>query len=357
MLFDLSRAVLTQLDPERAHELTLAALERGIHPKLKHTTSPALETDLFGARLPNPVGVAAGFDKDARVPDALLNIGFGFAEVGTLTPQPQAGNQKPRVFRLKPDRAIINRNGFNNGGHAAAKARLAERDRVGCVGVNLGANKTSTDRVADYVAGVTTFYDDASYFMVNVSSPNTPGLRDLQAPDAIGTLLDAVTAARDARADRSGRRVPIAVKLAPDIADDDLAPILDVLLGGGADAVAISNTTITRPASLSSDAAVIAETGGLSGAPLFERSTAVLARAYAHVGSQMALIGIGGIQTGQSAVDKIRAGATAIQLYTGLVYGGPEVLANITDALERAVRAEGVASVGDLVGTSYRDWL
>ncbi|MEO1720529.1 MAG: quinone-dependent dihydroorotate dehydrogenase [Pseudomonadota bacterium] len=357
MLYDVSRAVLFRMDPERAHDITLSALERGVYPRGKPKRAPALETRILDCVLPNPIGVAAGFDKDARVPDALLGMGFGFAEVGTLTPRPQAGNAKPRVFRLIQDNAIINRNGFNNAGHDVALARLSARQRSGCVGVNLGANKDSKDRIADYVQGVETFYDHASYFMINVSSPNTPGLRDLQAPDAIGALFDAVNDTRDRLADRKGRRVSIAVKLAPDLADADIRPIIDALLARNVGAIAISNTTIARPDGLKSEHKLIDEVGGLSGDPLFDRSTAVLAQVYAHVGRSVPLIGIGGIRTGASAIAKIKAGATAIQIYTGLVFGGHEVLSNIEDAFSRAVNEAGVNRLADLIGRAHSDWL
>ncbi len=356
--FAWSQPILQRLDPERAHALTLAALEKGFGGKAPGPDEPLLKTSLFGRDLTNPIGIAAGFDKDARVPDSLMAMGFGFAEVGTLTPKPQDGNPKPRVFRLRADRAIINRLGFNNGGHDDAYARLkAREDKPGLVGVNLGANKDSADSVADYVVGVRRFADVAGYFMVNVSSPNTPGLRDLQAPDAVSDLLGRVIEARDDIATESGRTpVPIAIKLAPDINEDDLAPVIERIKNAGVDAIAISNTTIARPDDLKSPAAETTEAGGLSGAPLFARSTAMLARVFALTGGTIPLIGIGGITTGRDAVAKIEAGATAIQLYTGLVYGGPPLLLEIKSALVRAMREADLTRLSDLCGRDQRAW-
>lgn len=355
--FSFVRPLLHTLDPERAHALTIAALERGVYPRSRQPDPAALHLRAFDTELTNPVGVAAGFDKDARVPGALIAMGFGLAEVGTLTPRPQAGNPKPRNFRLPADGAIINRNGFNNCGHAEAFARLSAMKLAGCIGVNLGANKDSEDRVADYVAGVTQFAALARYFMVNVSSPNTPGLRNLQAPDEIDRLLSRVVGERDRMAAEIGRRVPVAIKLAPDIADEDLAPICARICGHDVAAIAISNTTIARPRTLQSPADLVAQAGGLSGRPLFDASTRMLARVFEIVGSRIPLVGIGGIDSGASACAKVRAGATLIQVYTGLVYRGPELLADIKAALAQAVADEpGAVSVGDLVGRDAARW-
>ncbi|MEL6873372.1 MAG: quinone-dependent dihydroorotate dehydrogenase, partial [Pseudomonadota bacterium] len=279
-------------------------------------------------------------------------------EVGTLTPKAQEGNPQPRVFRLRDDRAIINRLGFNNGGHAAALERLdARAGNPGLVGVNLGANKDSSDRIADYVTGVETFAAVAGYFMVNVSSPNTPGLRDLQAPEAVADLLGCVIEARDAIAKERGTApVPVSIKLAPDINENDLAPVIDQIKRAGVDAIAVSNTTIARPADLKAPHAAASEVGGLSGAPLFDRSTAMLARVFEMTDGAIPLIGIGGITTGAQAVAKIEAGATAIQLYTGLVYAGPPLLLEIKSALVRTMNAAGVSSLSALTGQDSRAW-
>jgi dihydroorotate dehydrogenase len=344
--------MLLTLAPEQAHEATLKALELGIHPRQTEPDDPRLAVEIWGLRFPNPVGIAAGFDKDARVPDAVLALGCGFAEVGTVTPQPQEGNAPPRVFRLIRDRAIINRLGFNNAGHAAALERLRRRPRRGIVGVNIGANKTSTDRIADYVLGVEAFAPVASYLTVNISSPNTPGLRDLQAPAELDALLARVMAARD-RATASGR-CPIIVKLSPDIAEADLEPIAKRLLAHAVDGIAVSNTTLARPAL--SDAETARQAGGLSGRPLFQRSTAMLARVHRLTGGRVPLIGIGGIDSGPTALAKIEAGATLLQLYTGLVYEGPGLIRRIKEHLAEAVARTNVASIGELSGSKAAEW-
>ncbi len=350
---ELARPLLLAFEPERAHEMTLRALETGVYPR-GESDDPRLALDLWGLRFPNPIGIAAGFDKDARVPDAILGIGFGFAEVGSLTPLPQEGNPRPRVFRLINERAIINRLGFNNGGHAAALERLRRRAQNGIVGVNVGANKDAADRTADYALGIDVFYDVASYFTVNISSPNTPGLRDLQAPAALDALLSKVLDVRARKVAAGARQVPIVVKIAPDIAEDDLAPVVERLVAHRVDGIAVSNTTLTRPG-LDANATA-RETGGLSGRPLFHRSTVVLARTYALTGGQIPLIGIGGIDSPETALAKIEAGATLIQLYTGLVYEGPGLIRRIKQNLAQAAANAGVASISALTGSKAQDW-
>ena len=276
----------------------------------------------------------------------MLGMGFGFAEIGTVTPLPQAGNPRPRIFRLIRDRALINRLGFNNSGHAAALARLAAAKRNGVIGVNVGANKDAADRVADYVAGVRAFYDVASYFTINISSPNTPGLRDLQAPAALDELVARVLRAREELMSAGRPRRPIVVKLAPDIAEDDLAPIVQVLVARGVDGIAVSNTTLARDGL--AETALAKEAGGLSGRPLFHRSTVMLARVYAaDTGGKIPLIGIGGIDSGAAALAKIEAGATLLQLYTGLIYEGPGLIARIKQSLSRTLEREKLERVGD----------
>ncbi len=314
---------------------------------------------LWGLDFPNPLGIAAGFDKDARVADSLLGMGFGHAEVGTVTPLPQQGNPRPRVFRLVRDRALINRLGFNNAGHAAALAKLRLRAQAatgtaGVVGVNVGANRDAADRVADYVAGVRAFYDLASYFTVNISSPNTPGLRDLQAPAALDDLLARVLDARAAlmAAGRPGR--PVVVKLAPDIAEADLEPIVRVLADRGVDGIAVSNTTLAREGLAEPELAK--EAGGLSGRPLLHRSTVMLARVFLLTGGRIPLIGIGGIDSGAAAIAKVEAGASLLQLYTGLVYEGPGLLARIKRDLVAYVEREGLGRLGEATGRRAEEW-
>jgi len=314
-----------------------------------------LTTTVAGLRFPNPVGIAAGFDKDARVPDAILSMGCGFAEIGTVTPRPQSGNPQPRIFRLIRDRAVINRLGFNNEGHAAALGRLeARRGRGGIVGVNIGANKDAEDRTGDYVAGLDTFYGVASYFTVNISSPNTPGLRDLQAPAALDELLSRVMAARERHVAGGAQRRPIVVKIAPDIAEADVGAIAERLVAHKVDAIAVSNTTLARPAL--GDAIVAKEAGGLSGRPLFHRSTVMLARIYLATGRAVPLIGIGGIDSPATALAKFEAGATLIQLYTGLIYEGAGLIGRIKSHLADHARANGLGSTAEATGRRAEEW-
>ncbi len=358
-VYDFARPLLFGLDPEQAHELTLRALEAGLHPRPAAPDDARLRVELWGLALPNPLGMAAGFDKDARVPDRLLAMGFGHVEIGTVTPLAQAGNPRPRIFRLVQDRAMINRLGFNNAGHAAALARLAQLRRagaqgiVGVVGVNVGANRDAADRVADYAAGVRTFYDVASYLTINVSSPNTPGLRDLQAPTALDELLARVLGEREALIAAGKPRRPVVVKLAPDIAEADLAPIVGVLTRRGVDGIAVSNTTLARDGLTE---AAAREAGGVSGRPLFHRATAMLARVYLLTEGRVPLIGIGGIDSGAAAVAKIEAGATLLQLYTGLVYEGPGLIDRIKRDLSAYVARERLAGIAAAVGRRAAEW-
>jgi dihydroorotate dehydrogenase len=344
-----AQAGLLFLDPETAHEASLRALEAGIHPRQSRADDPRLAQTLFGLDFPNPVGVAAGYDKNARIYNALFAMGFGHVEAGTITPKPQPGNPRPRVFRLMRERAIINRYGFNSEGHAAAQVRLASRPARGVLGVNIGANRDSADPIADYVAGVCALGPLASYLAINISSPNTPGLRDLQAPDRLNVLLEAVMAARASLE----RRVPILVKLAPDLHDDDIAPAMQCLLAHGVDGAILTNTTLSRegvrPESHRNEA------GGLSGRPLFKRSTRFLARCWLASEGKLPLIGVGGVDSGAAALAKIRAGASLIQLYTGLVYEGPSLLADIKETLLAELQASGKPLAG-LAGTAAQQW-
>jgi dihydroorotate dehydrogenase len=356
-VYDFARPLLFGLDPEQAHALTLKVLEFGLYPHTAVADDPRLRVGLWGLAMPNPLGIAAGFDKDARVPHRLLAMGFGHVEIGTVTPRAQAGNPTPRIFRLVRDRAMINRLGFNNAGHAAALARLIEFRRgggIGVVGVNVGANRDATDRVADYAAGVRAFYDVASYFTINVSSPNTPGLRDLQAPAALDELLDRVLGTRAALVAAGKPSRPVVVKLAPDIAAADLEPIVNVMMKRGVDGIAVSNTTLARDGL--TDAAVAKEAGGVSGPPLFHRSTAMLARVHVLTHGRVPLIGIGGVDSGTAAIAKIEAGATLLQLYTGLVYEGPGLIARIERDLSAYVARERLARIGEAVGRRAAEW-
>jgi dihydroorotate dehydrogenase len=353
-VYNLARPLLFSLDPERAHELTLRALEAGLYPRQRTADDPRLGVALWGLAMPNPLGMAAGFDKDARAPGSLVGMGFGHVEVGTVTPLAQAGNRRPRLFRLVRDRALINRLGFNNAGHAATLARLPQHGQAGVVGVNVGANRDAADRIADYVAGVRAFSDAASYLTINVSSPNTPGLRDLQAPAALDDLLARVLGARAelVAAGRPGR--PLVVKLAPDIAEADLEPIVGVLTRRGVDGIAVSNTTLARPALAERTPAK--EAGGLSGRPLFARSTALLARVHLLTGGRIPLIGIGGVDSGAAAIAKIEAGATLLQLYTGLVYEGPGLIERIKRDLVAYAAREKLGRIGEAVGRRAGEW-
>jgi dihydroorotate dehydrogenase len=353
-LLDTAPRALALLPPENAHELTLKALEFGLFPRPSAPDHPSLTVGFAGMALPNPLAIAAGFDKNARVPDALIRLGCGFAEVGTVTPRAQSGNPLPRVFRLPAERAVINRLGFNNEGLAAALERLTARAKLGgVVGVNIGANKDTVDRVGDYVHGIDAFYDVASYFVINISSPNTPGLRDLQTPAALDQLLRRVMAARAANTAVGKPKRPIIVKLTCDIAEGDLPAVVEQLTTHAVDAIAISNTTLSRGGIKDSAGQ---EAGGLSGRPLFRRSTAMLAKVYVATGGSIPLIGIGGIDTGAAALAKIEAGATLLQLYTGLVYEGVGLIGRIKEHLVQSVRSANATALSDLVGREAETW-
>jgi dihydroorotate dehydrogenase len=348
-----SRPLFRYVSAERAHRLGVVALKTGVVP-VRSLRDERLHVSLLGLEFPNPLGMAAGFDKNAEVPDALLRIGFGFAEVGTVTPLAQPGNPQPRMFRLTQDRAVINRLGFNNAGHAAALERLSRRQgRPGVVGVNVGANKDSGDRVADYVAGIRTFASVASYFTINVSSPNTPGLRDLQGRAALDELLGRSLEARDATAVAQGTRVPVLLKIAPDLTDEGLADIVDVALARGVDGLVISNTTLERGGLTDPQAS---EAGGMSGAPLFERSTIVLARARRLAGPDLPIVGVGGVLDGDDLFEKLAAGADLVQLYTGFVFGGPATAPHVLRGLLARMDREGIDHVRSVTGLRTEEW-
>ncbi|NBN78822.1 quinone-dependent dihydroorotate dehydrogenase [Microvirga tunisiensis] len=351
----LALGALHRLDAETAHSVTIRALAAGLHPRLDNRRWPRLAQTVLGLDVPNPLGMAAGFDKNGEVPDAVLGLGFGFAEVGTVTPLPQPGNPRPRLFRLPADQGVINRFGFNNEGHAALLARLeARRGRGGVVGVNVGANKDATDRVADYVAGIRTFAHLASYFTVNVSSPNTPGLRDLQAREALDGLLAAVMAERDASAARTGRSVPVLLKIAPDVSPEGLEDIAEAVSTHRVDGLIVSNTTLSR--SGLQDRQTAAETGGLSGRPLFRRATIILARVRQLVGPDLPIIGVGGIDSPESAVAKLAAGATLLQVYSALTYKGPELVRAILEHLEAEMARRGLSRLAELSASEVDVW-
>ncbi len=349
-LYELLRAPLFSIDPEIAHWMAIQALRMRVPISNVPPPDPRLARKLMGLDFPNPVGLAGGFDKNAEAVDGLFRLGFGFVEIGTVTPRPQSGNDKPRLFRLKEDAALINRLGFNNQGFEAAHRRLATRTASGIVGVNIGVNRDSTDRTADYVAGIAAFADIAGYFVVNISSPNTVGLRDLQAREALRELLKRTLAARDA----APRRVPLLVKLAPDLSDGELAGVAEAIVEAGIDVAIVSNTTTSRPEV--TDARLAGEKGGLSGRPLFRLSTIRLARFRKLVGTDMPIVGVGGVESGESAWAKFAAGADLVQLYTGMIYRGPGLPAAINRYLARRLEREGHASIADIVGIRNAEW-
>jgi dihydroorotate dehydrogenase len=346
---------LFAFDPETAHGMSIAALKTGVMPSCAVKADPRLAQTVAGIRFENPLGLAAGYDKNAEVPDAVLKLGFGFTEVGTITPKPQAGNDKPRIFRLVEDRGVINRLGFNNEGHDAAFQRLsARRPASGIVGVNIGANKDSTDRIADYVTGIRRFYPVATYFTANISSPNTPGLRDLQARESLAALLDAVLAARAEEAERTGKTLPVFLKIAPDLTEEGLDDIAAEALAHPLDGLIVSNTTLARDGLKNQSTAK--EAGGLSGAPLFARSTAVLAKVRKRVGPDLPIIGVGGVASAEDALEKIRAGADLVQLYSCMVYEGPGLPATIVRGLSKLLDRDGTRSIRDLRDTRTDHW-
>jgi len=341
--------LLHRIDPERAHTLSLAALKAGLVPLPGPVTSPRLVTDLAGLTLPNPVGLAAGYDKNAEALGPLARAGFGFVEVGAATPRPQPGNPPPRLFRLQEDRAAINRFGFNNEGMVAIGARLAARPPDAVIGLNLGANKDSADRAADFAAVLAHCGPHVDFATVNVSSPNTERLRDLQGKAALSELLSGVMAAWA----ELPRPIPVFLKIAPDLTDAEIDEIAQVALDAGLAGIVATNTTLARAGLKSPHAA---QAGGLSGAPLFARSTRVLARLSAVTAGRLPLIGVGGVGSAEDAYAKIRAGASAVQLYTALVYGGLSLVGEIARGLDRLLARDGFATVAEAVGTGREAW-
>jgi dihydroorotate dehydrogenase len=345
---DAATAALRWLDPEDAHSVALAALKLGLGPVNRDPTDPILATMLAGLRLANPLGLAAGFDKNAEVPDAMLRAGFGFVECGTVTPQPQTGNPGPRLFRLSKDRAVINRLGFNNRGQDAFAGALDARTRAGVVGANIGANKDSQDRIVDYVSGIERLCGRADYLTINISSPNTPGLRDLQGKGALEDLLGAISERR--RQLGPAGRAPLFLKVAPDLTEGEVNAIVAAAVAFELSGLIVSNTTTQRPPTLRDPRRV--ETGGLSGAPLMDISTRVLRQFHIEAAGRLALIGAGGVASAADAYAKIRAGACAVQLYTALVYGGVGLVSRMRTELAALLRADGFTSVGEAVGAT-----
>jgi dihydroorotate dehydrogenase len=353
-LWPLIRAGLFRIDPETAHGMSIKGLKTGLLPVSPLATDPRLAVTVSGLTFPNPLGLAAGYDKNAEVPEAMLKLGFGFTEIGSVTPRAQDGNPRPRLFRLVADEGVINRFGFNNEGHAAALSRLQALNPASIVGVNIGANKDAADRVADYVAGIHAFYAVARYFTANVSSPNTPGLRDLQARDSLRELLVAVLAARDEQAQTSGRRVPVFLKIAPDLTEEGLDDIATEVLASALDGLIVSNTTLSRDGLRDRETAK--QAGGLSGKPLFEKSTVVLAKMRKRLGPDYPIIGVGGVHSPETAAEKIRAGADLVQLYSAMVYEGPGLPARIVKGLSDLCIRERLASISDIRNSRTDYW-
>jgi dihydroorotate dehydrogenase len=346
-LFGLARPLIHKLDAEQAHRLTIAALAAA--PPLRPATDPpSLAVEAFGLRFANPVGLAAGFDKNAEAIDGALGLGFGFVEIGGVTPLPQPGNPRPRVFRLPEDEAVINRYGLNSEGMEAVAARLAaRRKKGGIVGVNLGANKDSADRSADYAVLAGRLAPLADFLTVNVSSPNTPGLRDLQAESALDDLIARTLAARD-EASAGAKPTPVLIKIAPDLTMPELDGMISVARRRKVDGMIVSNTTIARPETLRSGNK--AETGGLSGKPLFLASTRILAETFLRVERQFPLIGVGGIDSAQTAFAKILAGASLVQFYSAMVFKGPGLVGEVKRGLDMQVRKAGLPRLDALIG-------
>ncbi|MBP2293081.1 quinone-dependent dihydroorotate dehydrogenase [Azospirillum rugosum] len=354
-LFPIVGPILRSFDPETAHSLTIKGLSTGLMPAVRGTDDPILRSTVFGLDFANPVGLAAGFDKNAEVVDPMLRLGFGFVEAGSVTPRPQPGNPKPRLFRIPEQGAVINRMGFNNEGLEPFAQRLERRltngrKAPGIVGANLGKNKDTVEAADDYVLGVKRVAALADYLVVNVSSPNTPGLRALQGRGPLRTLLGRVL---DARASCNlAKAPPVLLKIAPDLTDEDKADIAAVSLESGIDGLIVSNTTIARPVSIPEP--LRSEAGGLSGKPLFAPSTKVLGEMYRLTGGKLPLVGVGGIASAADAYAKVRAGASLLQLYSALVYAGPALVPVINAGLADLLRRDGFARLADAVGADHR---
>lgn len=349
-LFPIVRPVLHALPAETAHGLTIKALAAGLGPSAP-PDDPALAVSVWGLDFPNPVGMSAGFDKEAEVPDAVLRMGFGFTECGTVTPLPQPGNERPRVFRLAEDRAVINRLGFNSRGVEGFAARLAARQRTGIVSANLGRNKETADDVGDFVACVEATANHADMLVINVSSPNTPGLRTMQRRETMERLLSAVVEARD-KTVAGGKRPPLLVKMAPDLDTSERTDMAEVVVGSGVDGMIVCNTSIARPPELRSRHAQ--EAGGLSGAPVKEMSMQCLIEMRQLTGGKIPLIACGGIASADDAYARIRAGASLVQFYSAMIYEGPGLVQRIKSGLLDRLKADGFSSISDAIGADLR---
>lgn len=352
---NLIRSAIFKLDAEMAHGLSIKALKLGTLPKPNQKNDPRLKLNVAGIDFANPIGMAAGFDKNAEVPMALLKLGFGFTEVGTITPLAQAGNPKPRIFRLPEDHGVINRLGFNNEGHQAALKRLENSpSRNGILGVNIGANKTSADMVEDYVQGIAAFYQFADYFTANISSPNTPGLRDLQARESLSQLLSRCMSKRDQLAQTTKRKVPLFLKIAPDLTEDGLDDIAAEVLSHKLDGIIVSNTTLSRTGLINKK--VSAEAGGLSGRPILKRSNIVLSKMRQRLGEAFPIIGVGGVNDVSTALEKIQSGADLVQLYTGMIYKGPTIACDINRGLTQYCEENNLATIKDIRDTKVDEF-
>ncbi|WP_336276934.1 quinone-dependent dihydroorotate dehydrogenase [Bartonella sp. CB178] len=343
----IGRSALFVLDPEHAHRLAIIGLKSGLN-NYRKIVDRRLCVTVAGLKFENFIGLAAGFDKNAEVVESVFHLGFGFTEVGTVTPKAQAGNSKPRLFRLREDKAIINRMGFNNDGHQIVHDRLCTCKKRGIVGVNIGANKDALDKIDDYTIGIVRFYDVADYFTVNISSPNTPGLRDLQVRGSLRLLINAVSQVRNEQREKHGFSIPIFLKIAPDLSEKELDDIAEEMVLSDFDGLIVSNTTISRQGL--TDSKLSTEKGGLSGCPLFEYSTVVLAKMRQKLGKEIAIIGVGGVNSAQTALEKIKAGADLVQLYSGMIYEGPGLVVAILEEILRFMQKDGVDNIG-----SYRD--
>ena len=355
-IFKYIKPALFKLEPEQAHKAAIMALQMGVAPNGR-LSNDGLKQRVFGLDFDNPIGVAAGFDKNAEVPNEIIKVGFGFAEIGSVTPRPQAGNPKPRIFRVPEHRGVINRMGFNNDGHEAVLKRMRNvrmNKKSGQIGVNIGANKDSDDFIADYELGIETFYNVADYFVANISSPNTPGLRALQSKQSLEKLVDRICNRRDEMQQDLHKYVPLILKIAPDLTDEDIDDIAAICLDSELDGVIVSNTTIRRDFIAGHDHEN--EAGGLSGKPLFEFSTHMLARFYQATGGKIPLIGTGGIYDGASAYAKICAGATLVQLYSCLIYTGTGIIDELRQGILDGLKRDGFDTIEQAVGSKADFW-